>query len=414
MKTLSRLTLVLVLAAGLATGLMANGLNLNGSGAKSDAMGGAFVGLANDFSAAFWNPAGLAQMTRANFGIYGAGILPQGRYQLSAYGIDAKSTPKMYPIPGVGFFQPLGKRLVLGIYVYAPSGAGADWNGQDLALLSGGKPFKWHSMLGIFTASPAIAYKVTDQFMLGATVDINYGMLSMDQPFSLGQYTEKLKGLAVGGTFGALWKPVKQFSVGVSYKLPFTAKLKGDVEIPYATLVPGITSTTDTGTRTATWPMWLAGGIAFKPVDALTITADVQYTNWKKMQTIPITFEDPVWEGVFGAGGPYDRTDEMLWKNATMYRFGVEYLVTKAFALRGGYTYDPNPGTIETQNILLPEFKYNWFTFGFGYDSTHLTVDAAIQYGTGDNVTVPLGEGAMPGVHGMKMWVPSLNFVYKF
>lgn len=414
MKTLFRLSLVAVLAAGLATGLLANGLNLNGTGAKSDAMGGAFVGLANDFSAAYWNPAGLAQITKANFALYGADILPSARYQLSAYAIDANSTPKSYLIPGLGFFTPVGKRLVVGIYIYAPSGAGADWNGADLALLSGGKPFKWHSMLGIFTASPSIAYKVTDQFLVGATVDVNYGMLTMDQPFALGQYSEKLKGLAVGATFGALWKPIKQFSLGVTYKLPFTAKLKGDVTIPAAVLISGITSDTDTGTRSATWPMWLAGGIAVKPIDGLTITADVQYTNWGKMQTIPITFEDAVWEAVFGAGGPYDRTDEMLWKNTTMLRFGAEYYVTKAFALRAGYTYDPNPGPIETQNVLLPEFKYNWFTFGFGYECTHFAVDAAIQYGKGSDITVPLGGGAMPGIHSMKMWVPSLNFVYKF
>ena len=37
--------------------------------------------------------------------------------------------------------------------------------------------------------------------------------------------------------------------------------------------------------------MWLGGGIAIKPTNKLTITADIQYTNWKKLQTIPVTFE---------------------------------------------------------------------------------------------------------------------------
>ncbi|MGZ5479757.1 MAG: outer membrane protein transport protein, partial [Candidatus Aminicenantales bacterium] len=94
MKTLSRLLLIALLAVGLTTGLSANGLNLNGSGAKSDAMGGAFVGLANDFSAAYWNPAGLAQITKASFSLYGADILPTGTYVLSPFGINAKSISK--------------------------------------------------------------------------------------------------------------------------------------------------------------------------------------------------------------------------------------------------------------------------------------------------------------------------------
>lgn len=414
MKTLSRLLLIAALAVGLTTGLSANGLNLNGTGAKSDAMGGAFVGLANDFSAAYWNPAGLAQMTKASFSLYGADIMPTGTYTFGLAFVDAKSVFKHYLIPGLGYFQPLGDRVVVGIYVYAPSGAGSTWDGTELEGLSGGKPFAWYSMLGIFTASPSIAVKVTDQIMLGATVDVNYGMLKMDQPFELGQYSERLKGLAVGGTIGLLVKPIKQFSFGLTYKLPFTAKLKGDVTIPFATALPGVTTTMETGTRKAVWPMWLAGGVAIKPTDQLTITADIQYTNWKKLQTIPISFTDETWEGYFGAGGLYDRVDELAWKNTTQFRVGAEYMVTNALAVRAGYYFDPNPGPISTQNILLPEFKYNWITAGFGYHSGSLDVDAAIQYGKGADINVGLTEGVMPGLHTMKMWVPSLNFTYKF
>jgi long-chain fatty acid transport protein len=412
MKTLARLSLAVVLAAGLTTGLFANGLNLNGTGAKSDAMGGAFVGLANDFSAAYWNPAGLAQITKASFSLYGADILPYGTYKFDTAGVDAKQTFKHYIIPGLGYFQPLGEKLVVGVYVYAPSGAGAVYAGEDLANLVEGV-YDWNSKLGIFTISPSIAYKVSDKILIGATVDINYGMLKMAQPVEgLGQYSEDLKGWAASGTLGLLVKPVKEFSFGVSYKFPFTAKLKGQVDIPAAEGF-GLPAS-DTGTRTATWPTWLAGGIAFKPTEKLTITADVQYTNWKKLQTIPVTFTDPGWEKFFAAGAAY----QLLWKDTFQYRFGAEYWISSSFALRAGYYIDENPGPIETQNILLPEFKYNWFTAGFGYNSNKFVIDAAIQYGVGGDITVPLtayipGQN-MPGVHGMSMWVPSLNFTYKF
>jgi long-chain fatty acid transport protein len=235
----------------------------------------------------------------------------------------------------------------------------------------------------------------------------------MDQPFALGQYSEDLKGWALGATFGVLAKPSKYFSFGLSYKLPFTAKLKGTAEIP--ALAESPYPTTDTGTRSATWPMWFGGGIAIKPTDKLTFTADVQYTNWKKMQSIGVTFENEAWNGLFGTGGKYDQTYEMLWKDTFQYRFGAEYWISNSFALRAGYYLDQNPGPLETQNILLPEFKYNWFTAGFGYKSDKLVIDAAIQYGKGGDITVPLSpDVAMPGVHGMSMWVPSLNFTYKF
>ena len=63
-KSLLGFAIVLVLASG----LFANGLNLNGLGARAASMGGAFVGLADDFTAVFWNPAGLALMKRAHTG----------------------------------------------------------------------------------------------------------------------------------------------------------------------------------------------------------------------------------------------------------------------------------------------------------------------------------------------------------
>src|SRR5512136_2646810 len=38
-----------------------------GVGARALGMGGAYTGVASDYSAIYWNPAGLAQMTRAEF-----------------------------------------------------------------------------------------------------------------------------------------------------------------------------------------------------------------------------------------------------------------------------------------------------------------------------------------------------------
>ena len=60
---------VLLLVCGsLALG---NGLNLNSLGSRALSMGGAFVGLADDFSAIFWNPAGAAAIRARCLGFYG-------------------------------------------------------------------------------------------------------------------------------------------------------------------------------------------------------------------------------------------------------------------------------------------------------------------------------------------------------
>ena len=137
MKKTKTLLVVITCLIFLSSLGFSNGLNLNGLGARMVAMGGAFVGLADDFSAALWNPAGLAQIKTSTFGLSGDIIMPSGSYQLDLLGIDAETESKMYPAGIVGFFTPVGDNIVAGISVHTPSGLGAAWNGADLALLSG-------------------------------------------------------------------------------------------------------------------------------------------------------------------------------------------------------------------------------------------------------------------------------------
>jgi long-subunit fatty acid transport protein len=67
--------------------------------------------------------------------------------------------------------------------------------------------------------------------------------------------------------------------------------MKGTTEIENFNLL-GLANDSDTEMK-VTSPMWLAGGVALKPMDGLTVTFDAQYTNWSKLQSIGLTFTDP-------------------------------------------------------------------------------------------------------------------------
>lgn len=406
MRILFKSLVIFTFVVSLSLGLHANGLNLNGNGSKAIAMGGAFIGLADDFSAVFWNPAGLTQMKEASLAIFATDVIPKGTYEWEMFGIDASTTKSHYPSPGLGYFKPLSDKVVAGIYVYVPSGIGACYDGADLALLSGGVPMKWESMLGVITVSPAVAVKLGDKFSLGAAFNINYGMLKLKQPSALGQYEEDLDGIAFNATLGMLFKPSEKFSFGLTLKTPIKAKLKGDATMPGAALYS--LPTTDTGERETTFPMFLGAGIAIKPSDKLTITADAQYINWEKIDVIPISYSNVGWIAFFQDGSGL----ELKWKDAVQLRFGMEYKVSDSFALRAGYYFDPSPSEKETLNILLPEHTYNFFTFGFGYSKGKIVLDVAVEYASGSE-EVAYGEGAMPGKHGMKLLVPNISLTIR-
>ncbi len=174
------------------TGLFANGLNLNGFGARATAMGGAYVSLANDSTAVFWNPAGPGPAEEGDVrpgrrpphpeehlhprpAQHGddeevlsgrpPGLLPADR------GPDRRRRRRLHPVRarrGLGQPGARGRSCSSGL----PSGS---------AVTPAVEAYDWGSFIGSITLAPSIAVKLTDMLYVGATVNINYGFFQTDQ-----------------------------------------------------------------------------------------------------------------------------------------------------------------------------------------------------------------------------------------
>jgi len=414
MKRFFKLSVILGLMVGLCSGLYPNGFNLNSNGTKALTMGGAFIGLADDYSAAFWNPAGLTQMKQTTLAFFGTDIIPNASYQFTYPGvftIDTKADTEHNFTGSVGFFKPLSEKVVIGIYGYTPSGLGVTWKGADLAPLVNGMNLEWDTYVGIVTVAPVIAFKLSDKFSLGASFNINYGFAKLKRP-GAGQYSEDTNGVAFGTTIGMLWKPSDKFSFGMTYRTPLKVTLKGDAIMSGASAY-GL-PTTDEAKREVTFPMWFGAGIAIKPTDKLTFTADAQYTNWKVMDTIPMEFSNAYWKVYFEPGAQL----KLDWKDCVQIRFGAEYKTSEKFAIRAGYYYDPNPSPKNTRTILLPEMTFNFITFGIGYHTERVTIDLGFEYGMGKELVITaadlgVGDPGMPGIHNLDIIVPNIAITFR-
>jgi len=415
MKKALKLFSVLLLTLFLSSSLFSNGLNLNGVGSKAISMGGAFIGLADDYSAVFWNPAGLSQLKGSNFSVFGTLLMPESTYKSNLYGIDATSESKVYPSGAMGYFKSISDKLTIGLGAYVPAGLGVKWNGDDFSVLTQGTSLEWESFLAVVSISPAVSYKISDKFSIGATININYAMLDVKNP-GIGQYHEDLNGLCVGATIGALFKPCDKLSIGLTFRTPSKITLDGNVEMKGAELY-GVSGTTE-GERELTWPMWVGAGIAFKATDRLTITADAQYTDWKKVDVIEMNYTDAQWQAMKAhplLGAAFNRDFEFYWNSKVQLRFGAEYLVSDSFAIRAGYYYDPAPSPIEHLNILMPSITYNVFTLGWAYRTDKITLDFSLEYLIGGNREAAPGiEDVLPGTYGLDIFVPNLGFTYRF
>ena len=411
------LIVVIVMAASTA---FSNGLSLNSIGPKGFGMGGAFVGLANDYSSLYWNPSGLTQIQKNFIGIFATDIAPRGSYKLSAYGIDTKSKVHHYIAPnimGSFSFSPLND-LVIGLGVYVPAGIGTEWDGNALKVMSSNKVDEWMSKIGVINISPAIAYRINDNISVGLAVNIFYGMFDLKRPSGGGfQYSESSNGLGYGVTLGALVKANEMFSFGASLRTKTNVKMSGTAKDQFMTVSPystGAPSESDFD-RDVAWPMWIGAGIAFHPFDFLVITADAQFSQWSKSENeFTAKFNNALWEA--GTTTMGTKIFKLHWKDVTQYRIGIGYTFTENIDFRLGYYYDPAPAPDETYNILFPSITYNAITFGMGYKIDDWTFDGGIEYLMGQDRTISAAANpkAMPGIHGMDIWSWSLGIGYGF
>ncbi|MBN2207490.1 MAG: outer membrane protein transport protein [Candidatus Aminicenantes bacterium] len=432
-RTLTTLA-VLSLAAVLAGPAAADGLRVNGLGARAQAMGGAYVGLSDDLSAFFWNPAGLAMIRGRCISASGLDLAPRGSYQLdipdAAAGttglVDAR-TAVSHSLAGlIGFVMPIGRNLAAGLAVYTPAKLGIVWKGGDFAALTMGKSYEWSSAVGLMTIAPALAWQVSDRIAVGASFNIQRSTFGLkthagslpgaDGGFDLGQYEESLKGWGCGASLGVLVRPHRILSLGASLRTASEVTLKGDAAVPLLKYA-GYNDASEVS-RNMTWPLWLAFGIAVFPDEDWTLTADIQYSDWSVMDVLRNTYADASWAPLIG-----EKAERPLrWTDATRLRLGAEYRPRPGLALRAGYYRDPSPAPDATLNVLLPSFDVNALTLGFGYALDGLTVDIGFEIMAGAKRTVgvddwqndPAYASSMPGTYTMTMLVPTASVGYRF
>jgi long-chain fatty acid transport protein len=412
----------------------ANGLYLNSLGSRAMAMGGAFVGLSDDFSAQFWNPAAASQLDWITIGFYGAYYNPSSSYEYQLDDINI-AYAKSYPSVLGSAYIPATDRLGVGLSFYMLSRFQVEWPGAEIDTITGDPDSRdWSTKFWVMTFAPSVAYKMSDTFSLGLAFNINYGSYDLFMykgqvdvvlelginTIDIGAYSDSGNGLGLGATLGLFYKPSDMFSLGVTIRTPSKITIKGrSSSTNFRTLDNATNSTTF-----ITLPLWVAAGIAVRPAHSLTLTTDVQFSQWSALETIRTEYESQVWNVVFQQSG----TDfiPMYWENTIQIRFGAEYRMNKV-ALRAGFYTDPSPVPDETMNFHFPIVDANYVTIGLGYDgrgpSLHgVQIDFGVEYGMGKErtigpVTIDNGlehGGPVPGTYKMDMLSFNISFQYSF
>jgi Long-chain fatty acid transport protein len=355
----------------------ANGFQLPEAGTRAMGMNNAFVAVADDASALWYNPAGLAFLEGGHLMLGGVGIIVPGTKFTAnssntafAVGTTARSDRKNFLIPHLHVALTDPKMGVsYGLSVTSPFGLETDWTGTVLATSTA--PFSLKSVtfsrIELFNINPNIAFKITDHIAIGGGFDYVY---MKDVDFNTSILTQNADGDGWGGNVSLMYKD-EMFSVGVSYRTQVAIRVTGT-----ASSTLGGKATAVSGVKL---PDMVNAGFAFRPTKTLLISAEADWTNWSKFDRLLFNYSSPLTVPV--KGGITTSVTEEEWHPTVTARVGVEWRAQDRLRLRVGYAYDPSPVNDKNFSPGIPVNDRHLISAGAGYDFTkNLTVDVAYMY----------------------------------
>jgi len=351
-------------------------------GAAAMAMGGAFVALANNPSAIFHNPAGIAFLEGSEISFGTTLITSSTSLELTNLGTTEETVSQWFYPSTFYISHKMNDRVAIGVGFFNPYGLGTKWP-EDFAL----RFIATEDDMKTFFLNPVVAVKLDENFSVSVGVTYIYGTLELDRVnlIDLTAYggsiyeapiVVKGTGDAIGLNAGALYRG-ENFSLGFNWRGGFDLNLEGDLTLDNSNIPAPFLAAVPTEADiavTMSIPHILGFGVAFNLTESLIFTADLHYILWSSFEelALEVDYPDPV---------PDDtETYEENWKDSYVLRGGFQYTVNEKFALRAGFLYDKTPQPVETMDPLLPDADRWALTGGFGYKSGNFVIDIAYQY----------------------------------
>ena len=413
-------------AASVTTFDMGSSPNPVGSGARAMGQGNAFIAVADDATAASWNPGGLSQLERPELSLAVEAIARRETIGSDLYAnLETRNTLSLGDLNYASAVLPVfwRKNMVLSLnylklyrfdkrteFPHRPR----FHPGDDILRPDGQVSSERDG--GFSVLAPAFGIDVTPRLALGITLNLwshaltgssRYAQESVwsgvvtedfdrDGDLSNGASTrlhhalkddfEVTDGCSV--VLGGMYRINKPWTLGVVLKPPFTLeldharrevvsteKVKGDLELA----TPG--DTIKESEAELHFPWIIGAGVAWRPSDPLTVSTDVTWSQWSEhtysengKETNPVSIQDV--------------SREELDDTYTV-RLGAEYLIIReryTVPLRCGLGYDPSPAVDGVDD-------YYTVSVGTGLQFRRFMFDLAYEYKWGRDVNGDILRG---------------------
>lgn len=411
---------VLALATA-AEALYGSAFSIAENGARAAGMGTAFTSVADDGSAIFYNPAGIAFLDGTQFQMDNLVVVGLFRFvpsdpapglQVPEKGFSGSIKPKFIPVGSLYFTKRLSERLAFGFGAFAPFGLAANFtnfNDGDPALTKfPGRFVGTRAKLEEFWFQPTVAYKITPNASIAAGIALVHTHLliessllnPLDDALDFGREAaptvfpgldreqaarviarmlpegrSRIAGTSnsPGFNLGFLYKhPGSKINFGFMMRSAVTNHLKGKASFAFG---QGYTLEQFVGedllhkafpnqqiTGSFTTPATYAAGVSRPgPMNTL-LSFDVRLQDYTRFASVPLNFPQTRATNK-DVRTPAERRLVFDFRNSWVVAAGMEKKM-KGMSMRAGYIFDRSPVVDKSVGPLFPDSNRHSVTVG--------------------------------------------------
>ncbi|MDT8287210.1 MAG: hypothetical protein RQ748_08890, partial [Elusimicrobiales bacterium] len=338
--------LCVILAAGLAfapAAVYGSGYEFDGVGARAVARGGAVTADATDWTAIYWNPAGLAAAGERHLGVEVRGGRMYSKDGNSFNVLGTNPFNKTHASSGFVFGSfgaviPLTDDSAIGTGIYTPLMQGSKFKdtapGDPVA-----ESLDYESSVLAAVGNISYARRLGERLSVGVGVNALYGDLGSDSEILWGAGMGALagatqinksdaSGYGVEAVGGLRYAVNGSWAVGLVARSGATVKLKGEEEV----FVNGTPSGKSDFEYPVKHPATTAVGVLWRASDSLTLTFDCAQTWWKGFSSA-MTYSTP-------SALLANRANSYDWDNSVKFRVGALKRLDGRYEVMGGYAFD--------------------------------------------------------------------------
>ena len=177
-------------------------------GSRATSMGGNYRSIANDWSAMYWNPAGLSFSEGLNTGLSMEYVILRGDFTpgnsyyynqnggeefqpfSATYTTTRDAEPLNFLVPSFGITYSPGGKWSYGMGVWVTMALGTKWDLLDTEGNSNGRgiynatypKYEYENNVQVIDLHPTVSYKITDKLSVGMGVSILFGKVAIRRP----------------------------------------------------------------------------------------------------------------------------------------------------------------------------------------------------------------------------------------